>query len=267
MIIELFGPPGSGKTTLLRALCLELTAGNIPLKTVNGYRRIDSVSFGSDVDSSPEVRHGIDRLVRKLAATSPILLSQLPREGVAARLLATIPPKSRMWALRQKIDLALLCQAWSTARTSNGIYIFEEGFVQSLCALVLLGRNPGTGRIRDCLTFLPRPDLLIYVDAPDDVLRQRLVGRHARQTLSSRLLEIGLERDLEQAHVARKVCDCLRQARWPMMPGDGVDRQSVDAICSHIERTRVATFATDTALPENVARQPPQHGSGLDYLT
>ncbi|MER9682611.1 AAA family ATPase [Mesorhizobium sp. M0184] len=237
MIIELFGPPGAGKTTLLRALCRELAKRDIRVKTVNGYRRIDFVSFGSEVDSvedeGPETRHGIQRLVHKLATASPVLFSTPPSEGAAARLLASIPPKSRIWALRLKIDVVLLFEAWNTAQASEGYFIFEEGIVQALCALVLLARNPSIDMVRDCMTFLPRPDLLIQVDAPGETLRHRLIERYARQPYLERLLEVGVVRGLKQADIAREIGQCL-QDKWPLMRVDGLDPRNFEQVVARI---------------------------------
>ncbi|MCP9233295.1 AAA family ATPase [Mesorhizobium sp. LMG 17147] len=237
MIIELFGPPGAGKTTLLRALCRELAKRDIRVKTVNGYRRIDLVSVGSEVDSvedeGPETRHGIQRLVHKLATASPVLFSTPPSEGAAARLLASIPPKSRIWALRLKIDVVLLFEAWNTAQASEGYFIFEEGIVQALCALVLLARNPSIDMVRNCLTFLPQPDLLIQVDAPGETLRHRLIERYARQPYLERLLEVGVVRGLKQADIAREIGQCL-QDKWPLMRVDGLDPRNFEQVVARI---------------------------------
>jgi GTPase SAR1 family protein len=109
MIIELFGPPGAGKTTLLRGLCRGLAQEGINLKTVNGYRLIE---YASAQDDGPETRHGIGRIGRKIATSGPVLLSTLPKDGVAARLLASIPLRSRTWSWRMKVDIALQCESW-----------------------------------------------------------------------------------------------------------------------------------------------------------
>ncbi|WP_214473696.1 AAA family ATPase [Mesorhizobium sp. dw_380] len=232
MIIELFGPPSAGKTTLLRALCREMAKHGVNVKTVNGYRLIE---HGSAHDDSPEERHAIGRIGRKIATSGPVLLSTLPKDGVAARLLASIPLRSRTWSWRMKVDVALLCEAWQKARESKGYFIFEEGLIQTLCALVLLARNPSRDMVRDCLAFLPRPDILVQLDAPEETLRRRLTDRYARQPLLEVLLfEVGVDRGLKQADISREIGECLRQDGWPLIQVNGADPHNFDKVITRI---------------------------------
>lgn len=243
MIIELFGPPGAGKTTLLRGLCQEMAKQGINIKTVNGYRLIE---YGSAQDDGPEVRHGIGRIGKKIATSAPVLLSTLPKDGVAARLLASIPLRSLTWSWRMKVDIALLCESWRKAQESEGYFIFEEGLIQALCALVLLARTPSIDAVRDTLAFLPRPDVLIQIDAPQETLRRRLMDRHAGQPLIEVLLfELGVDRGLKQANISREVGECLRQDGWPLIKVNGADPHDFDGIIKrilgeHVNETAVA---------------------------
>lgn len=232
MIIELFGPPGAGKTTLLRGLCRGLAQEGINLKTVNGYRLIE---YASAQDDGPETRHGIGRIGRKIATSGPVLLSTLPKDGVAARLLASIPLRSRTWSWRMKVDIALLCESWRKAQESEGYFIFEEGLIQALCALVLLARTPSIDVVRDCLAFLPRPDLLVQLDAPQETLRRRLTDRHAHQPLIEVLLfELGVDRGLKQANISREIGECLRRDGWPLIQVNGADPLNFDKVITRV---------------------------------
>ncbi|ESZ42981.1 AAA family ATPase [Mesorhizobium sp. M0659] len=232
MIIELFGPPGAGKTTLLRGLCQGLARHGINVKTVNGYRLIEP---GSVQDDAPEIRHGIGRIGKKIATSGPILLSTLPKDSVAARLLASIPLRSRVWSWRMKVDIAQLCQSWRQARESPGCFIFEEGMIQALCALGVLARTPSLDAVRKCLAFLPRPDLVVQLDAPQETLRRRLVDRHAQQPLLEVMLfELGVDKGLRQAEISREVGECLRQDRWPLIQVNGAEPHDVDGVVARV---------------------------------
>ncbi|TPM26959.1 sulfate adenylyltransferase [Mesorhizobium sp. B2-3-5] len=232
MIIELFGSPGAGKTTLLRGLCRGMAKHGINVKTVNGYRLIE---YGSAQDDGPEVRHAIGRIGRKIATSAPVLLSTLPKDGVASRLLASIPLRNRTWSWRMKVDIALLCETWHKAKESEGYFIFEEGLIQALCALVVLARTPGIDMVRDCLTFLPRPDLLVHIDAPQETLRRRLMDRHARQPfLEVLLFELGVDRGLKQADISREIAKCLRYAGWPLIEVNGADPHNFDEVITRV---------------------------------
>jgi hypothetical protein len=210
MIIELFGPPGAGKTTLLRSLCRGMAEHGINVKTVNGYRRIE---YWSAQDDGPETRHAFGRIGRKIATSAPVLLSTLPNDGLAARLLASIPLRSRTWSWRMKVDIALLCESWRKAQESDGYFIFEEGI----------------------LAFLPRPDLLVQIDAPQETLRCRLVDRHVRQPLLEVLLfELGVDRGLKQADISREIGECLRQDGWPLLQVNGADPHNFDKVITRV---------------------------------
>ena len=134
-----------------------------------------------------------------------------------------------------KVDIALLCESWRQAQESEGYFIFEEGLIQALCALVLLARTPSVDVVRDCLAFLPRPDLLIQLDAPQETLRRRLMDRHARQPLLEVLLfELGVDRGLRQADISREIGKCLRQDGWPLIQVNGAEPHDLDKIIARV---------------------------------
>jgi hypothetical protein len=145
-----------------------------------------------------------------------------------------------------KVDIALLCESWRKAQESEGYFIFEEGLIQALCALVLLARTPSIDAVRDTLAFLPRPDVLIQIDAPQETLRRRLMDRHAGQPLIEVLLfELGVDRGLKQANISREVGECLRQGGWPLIKVNGADAHDFDRIIKrilgeHVNETAVA---------------------------
>jgi hypothetical protein len=231
MIIELFGPPGVGKTTLRPRLCQAMARRGINVKTVNGYRQIE---YGSAKDDCPEVRHGIGRIGKKLAASAPVLLSTLPKESLAAQLLAAFPVRSLSWSWRMKVDIALVCESWRQAEESDGHFIFEEGLIQAVCALAVLARRRSVDVVRDCLSFLPRPDLLIQIDAPQETLRRRLLDRHARQPMLEVLLELGVDEGLRQATISREIGTCLRQAGWPLIQVNGAQPHDFEKIITPV---------------------------------
>lgn len=241
MIIELFGPPGAGKTTLLRHLCRGMAERDVCVKTVNGYRLIEYASSLQDV---PETRHGIGRIGRKIATCGPILMSTLPKDCVAARLLETIPLKSRTWSWRMKIDIVLLCQSWQRAQESEGCFVFEEGLIQALSAMMVFARTPSIEAIRESLSFLPKPDLLVQLDAPQETLRRRLEDRYAQQPMLEVLLfELGVERGLRQADIARNIGECLRRGGWPLLQINGDDPHNFEKVIKRVFGERIKETA------------------------
>lgn len=241
MIIELFGPPGAGKTTLLRRVCHGMAERGVRVKTVNGYRLIEHASASQD---GPETRHGMGRIGRKIATCGPILLSTLPKDSVAARLLSSVPLRSRTWSWRMKVDIALLCESWHRAQESEGCFIFEEGLIQALCAMMVFARSPSIDAISDALAYLPRPDLLVQLDAPQETLRRRLVDRYAHQPfLEVLLFELGVERGLRQADFARQVGECLNRNGWPLIQVNGDDPRNFEKVIVEVFAGRIKEIA------------------------
>ncbi|WP_411970617.1 hypothetical protein [Mesorhizobium sp. CA14] len=145
-----------------------------------------------------------------------------------------------------KVDIAQLCESWHKAQESEGYFVFEEGLIQAVCAMIVFARNPNIDAIRDSLTFLPRPDLLVQLDAPPETVRRRLVDRYARQPLIEVLLfELGVERALKQADISRKIGDCLYQDGWPLIKVNGGDPHNFENVIARVfgEHTKETSLA------------------------
>jgi len=122
----------------------------------------------------------------------------------------------------------------SSLRLNSGTEVHHLLGCPSTCALAVLARRRSVDVVRDCLSFLPRPDLLIQIDAPQETLRRRLLDRHARQPMLEVLLELGVDEGLRQATISREIGTCLRQAGWPLIQVNGAQPHDFEKIITRV---------------------------------
>jgi shikimate kinase len=161
MIVELVGPAGAGKTALLRAL--------------------------SALDAS--IRSGIR--VERLRFLPLILWHSLALAPAAVELITENP---RTWwpGMRQLVRLRTLHPAVARETGSADVaIILDEGPLFSLARLtVFQNANRGTGRLaREWRAELTRwageLDVVVWLDAPDTVLAQRIRNRRKRHDVKN----------------------------------------------------------------------------------
>jgi hypothetical protein len=173
MIIEIFGAPAAGKTTFARELGDRLKREGHSVDVLLSFRpaEVDDQRAGSTILSPIRrlARPAMERLAAGLGrgvSDNCILSSALP--GI-------LPARSPMWSLRLRQYTARLEASWRLAERSRGIVIIDQGFVQLVCSLVLLGRAPGQDQdlAARALEMIPHADLLIRLSAPSEILLAR----------------------------------------------------------------------------------------------
>ena len=166
LVAEVLGPAGAGKTTLLKALAHQHPA----LSPIEGYRSL--------------------RLAPTYARVAAV---RAPLLWTASRGTAN-PTRWINWMIRLECSDRVL-QASRPARRDHGVVLFDQGPVYSLMRLL---REPGMGRAgsddpygRWWQQMLNRwaalLDVVIVVDARDDVLLERIQSRpkwHAAKDLA-----------------------------------------------------------------------------------
>lgn len=241
MIIELFGPPGVGKTTFAAALTQRMREHGIPIQPVVSYRPAEQEGGRDRHKAVAAVRRVIRPVVETLAiARRPA--NGLPAIGTPAGLIGLLPPRSFTWSIRLHQYLMRLFRSWDAASAAGHTVLFDQAFVQAVASLALLCRAPDWTLVERALAAVPKPDVLILLTAPRDVLEARLAERQQRQGWIERLLELDLATNLRTVGIIARLHGLLQeQGRMVIC----VDSGGPDTLQDSVARTASSLEAWD----------------------
>lgn len=210
MIIEICGPPCVGKTTLAHALTVQLLDHGFAVELASSYR--PSERTGADAPARGRLSDPLRRLIRparELLSSAQELRGE-SREAITARkLMRLLPPRNVLWSIRLRQYIWRFSHVWYKADQEDQIVIFDQAFIQVVCSLVLLTATPDERRIVQALNLVPKPDLLVRLDAPREVLTQRLIEREHRQSRIDWLLEFDRKTNLRSIDVLHHLRELL----------------------------------------------------------
>jgi thymidylate kinase len=123
--------------------------------------------------------------------------------------------------------------------------IFDQGFVQAISSLMLLGENEDETLVSQLLDRAPKADLLIRLDAPRDILEARLQTRQSAQGLAERLFELDLERNLKLIGIIDRLQALLEKRGETVIRVNSLDRHSLEEGAARIEERLAARFQAE----------------------
>ncbi len=248
MIVELFGPPASGKSTLGNALVAALHNSGIEVQLNASSRPLERTSTKDEqVSNARRWSRSIVapfRRAAKMSSFANILVSRGMKTAVGENLLELLPPGNWLSRARLQRYLWLLHRSHVSGRSFRGISIVDQGYVTALCSLAVRARCLHSESLARGLEMVPQPDLLIYLDTPEDVLQARLSKRLGRQNAFERIFEQNSDATRRQMDMVRTVGNLVEEHRWPTVHVSWIDRsglaKSVDKIITSMAAQREA---------------------------
>ena len=214
MIIEIFGPPGVGKTTFSHLLAERLRDRGYTVDLVLTLPRREDIWLNCG-----EFIPALLRVFQAIFFTIGVLcrpISNARALGLAHNLLRLMPPTNPVWLIRLGQYIARLSCEWRDPNRPGHVVLFDQGLVQAVCTLALFSRADEK-TIARAVSMRAHSDLLIRLDAPKELLEQRLHGRARQTTFAERWFEPNVDTFLKAKPIADYVCSLLashQDQRW-----------------------------------------------------
>jgi len=267
MIVEIFGPQGVGKTTFARALAAELQNQHQTVDLVLSYRPAERLPPDSRKHPifAPTAAVAI-RLARPVIELLTMTFHPLAYRNdlsTAASLLKALPPKNFLSSIRLSQYILRLSHSWHMASRSNRITLFDQAFIQAVCSLALSHPSTDETLIVRALDEIPKPDLLIKLDASPDILAARLHNRQRFQGPIERMLEVDPDTNSEENPVFEQLLGLIQKRGQAVTCVNSSDPRSLDdAVRKIAEQIRIkahAPYQTPHALWGNLSSESLPH--------
>lgn len=240
MIVEMLGAPGAGKTTMVAAVeegCR--AAGRTPFTIERAARCFAARTLLGRL-AARVLPHRFERraqwAVFRLASGWHTLRFAVAHHGLTRYLLASqrgrpaaADAKGRRvvyWYLRTMGSYGFL----RSKAAPDEVIVIDEGFVHRAVQLHASAvESPTASQIAGYVAVLPRPALLVHVDASPATCWRRVQARGAWARLSHRS-SAEIERFVEHAHEAVTLLRAeLDRQGWPVLEVDNDDEDPGEA--------------------------------------
>ncbi len=193
MIVVCCGAPGAGKTTTARELVAALREARIP-----AFSALDVVSVRRPLGA---------RLGSKLRLAAIELVRHPGSSTRAVRFVLESHQRTIQDVIARSLNLLVLRSAFRTARTTDGVHIFDQGIVQELASIGYAAKKVPDIAIGDPGPDYLAPDLILAIDVDAETANTRLVARPGRESRVeaagvNQLIEISKQRELVELMLA-----------------------------------------------------------------
>ena len=203
MIVEVCGPSGVGKTTLSHALAKLMREHGYSVELVSSARPSELFGAGRPNSRWGRFRAQLSRPAKAVGAVTACL-PWSNESPVERELMSMLMDQSISTRVRNRRYLLSMGKSWADARSSSRITIFDQGYLSALCSVVC--RNSALRpRMPSVLARLPKPDILILVDAPEPTIEARLRDRLGKLGRIERMLELDISTTLRQVAIAADI--------------------------------------------------------------
>lgn len=173
MLIEFMGLPGAGKSTIAHGVCAKLR------------------EFGHHPAWGPDAfMHTRPALLRahKLARIAAYGVFHPVHAAGAAKRSWSFPQPSRSTAMRLMGNWLYVNAVCSVRPHPDDLVVLDQGLGQGLYSLALQSDDNWMSAVRKVLTGGPYPDVVVSVEAPGPIVRERLRLRADAYSATERLL-------------------------------------------------------------------------------
>lgn len=233
MIVELCGTPAAGKTTTARQLAAGLRMRDNEVELISSFRPNE---IADNVSSLTASLRRPSRAVRETLAAARAMTHGEHHNHLVTELLRLLPPRNVFWSVRMSQYLVRLLLSRERSSHVQHIVMFDQAFIQGLASLMVLTRTAERTAIEQAFRRIPKPDMLIRVHAPEDLLRARLSEREQNQGFFERLLEHDLLTNLRFGPVLDALCAIFSRQVAPVISVHTDDSDSRTAALTRIWR-------------------------------
>ena len=224
-VVEFYGLPGAGKSTLARAVVAQLRLRGVPTTDV-------MATLGPDASRAA-------RAARKLGAVA----SGIGQAG-SMRLVRGVGMRSDQRHRRDQVarpaNLLVVRNAVWRAHGRPGVHVLDQGPIQEWWSAALRADHERVLELAMADPAVPA-DLIVRVDAPIDVLVQRLEARGPRQSRLEALDREARVRELQRgemllASLSDQLVHSARAETPDTLRVDGLDPLAPAAIVEAVIR-------------------------------